>query len=117
MKPEVRLGVLGQWGAVVGFCSGDLQQVGETGEGPRGFGEKRTNHKGGSPVKFLELGMPECRRGERKRQVLRSSHLECWGDREGGDTVLFSSQETQGGQMWGQGPRIGDKGDNLVNIK
>lgn len=50
-------------------------------------------------MKFLELGMPGCRRGESRRQELRGSHLECWGDRERGDAVLFSRQEMQGGQM------------------
>lgn len=98
----------------------------ETGEGPGGFGEKRLSYKRrrfsrevsrALKVSFTELGMPACRRGESRRQEFRGSHLECWGDRERGDAVLFSSQETQGGQMWGQGQRIGDKGDSLVIIK
>lgn len=103
----------------MGFCSrGEYREVRET--GPGSFGEKRTSYKRrfscevsrALKVSFTELDMPACRRGESRRQEFRGSHLKCWGDRESGDAVLFSSQETQEGQMGGGGKdqELGIKG-------
>lgn len=82
-------------------------------EGPGGFGEK-TNR--GSPVKFLQMSFTELLSPPRvggRADGRNSEEVPTWS---AGETVnvemlfFFSSQKTQGGQMSGQGPRIGDKG-------
>lgn len=117
IKREVRLGVPRQWGAVGGFCSRGKRDR-------RSWGLRREDQQRFS----REVPTDELHRaalspawgggGEQMAGTLRRFPPGAAGETVNVEMLFFfSSQETQGGQMSGQGPRIGDKGGSLVNIK
>lgn len=116
IKREVRLGVPRQWGAVGGFCSRGKRDR-------RSWGLRREDQQRFSrevPTDELHRAAlsPAWGGGEQMAGTLRRFPPGAAGETVNVEMLFFfSSQETQGGQMSGQGPRIGDKGGSLVNIK